>query len=104
MSEIPINIFQGSEIKFEEINLETHLITTNLLNSKFGIFNLKTISSSINNEIKYDFIFMIDCSGSMSDKCSDGRTKMQHISVTIKNMINYFYENQNLQVYVIGKV
>jgi uncharacterized protein YegL len=100
MSEILNNIFEGSKIQFEEINVNSQLIPTNLLNSKFGIFNLKTISSSINTDIIYDFIFMIDCSGSMSDKCSDGRTKMQHICVTLKNMINYFYENQNLQVYI----
>jgi hypothetical protein len=36
----------------------------------------------------------------MSDVCSDGRTKMQHILHTLKNMILYFKENPSLNVHV----
>jgi hypothetical protein len=36
---------------------------------------------------------MIDCSATMSDPCSDNRTKMHHIIHTLKNMMLYFKEN-----------
>jgi hypothetical protein len=36
----------------------------------------------------------------MSDTCSDGRVKMQHILHTLKNMILFFKENQSLKVYI----
>ena len=63
----------------------------------FGLISLKTISSSL-TESEQDFIFQVDCSGSMWDICSDGRTKMQHILHTLKNMILYFKENPCLKV------
>jgi AraC-like DNA-binding protein len=36
----------------------------------------------------------------MSDICSDGRDKMQHILHTLKNMIIYFKDNKSARVYV----
>ena len=69
-------------------------------NIKFGILNLKAIPTILNKNLVYEFIFTIDCSGSMSDKCSDGRTKMQHIIHTLTNMILYFKENSLLNVFI----
>jgi hypothetical protein len=43
---------------------------------------------------------MVDCSGSMSDECSDGRAKIQHILHTLKNMILYFKENPSIKVHI----
>ena len=47
-----------------------------------------------------ELLFEVDNSGSMSDMCSDGRTKMQHILHTLKNMILFFKENPSLNVHI----
>jgi hypothetical protein len=67
---------------------------------KFGILNLKAGQAFLNEKLIYEFLFTIDSSGSMSDKCADGRTKIQHIIHTITNMIYYFKENSKLNVFV----
>ena len=65
---------------------------------KFGIFNLH-IRSEIPITSKHIHIFFtIDGSGSMSDICVDGRTKMQHIHYTLENMIRIFHENPGCNV------
>jgi len=66
---------------------------------KFGILNLITNSVSFNQEI-LEFVFTIDCSGSMSDICSDGKSKLNHIIYTLQNMIIYFKENSSIKVYI----
>ena len=64
-----------------------------ITDAKFGILNLIAVSGQLNQNTCQEFVFTVDCSGSMSDSCSDGRTKMQHIIHTLKNMILYFKEN-----------
>ena len=67
---------------------------------KFGIFNLK-IRSEIPITKKHTHIFFtIDASGSMSDTCTDERTKMQHILYTLENMLRIFYENKDCNISV----
>ena len=61
--------------------------------SYFGVFNLNAVSCRI-TEQEQEFVFVVDRSASMSDQCSDGRTKMHHITHTLKNMIIYFHENR----------
>jgi hypothetical protein len=67
---------------------------------KFGIFNL-TIRSEIPITKKHIHIFFtIDSSGSMSDTCTDNRTKMQHILYTLENMLRIFYEKPDCNISV----
>jgi hypothetical protein len=40
-----------------------------------------------------NFDFNIDNSGSMSDKCVDGRTKMEHMNFTVENILRYLQEH-----------
>ena len=68
--------------------------------SNFGILKLTTVPCKPQN-VEHDFVFVVDRSGSMSDSCSDGRSKMQHIIHTLKNMIIYFNENADLKTHNI---
>ena len=85
-------LFLEKTLKFESGNINVEHVPISIEDARFGILNLKAISSPLSQE-EFDFVFMIDCSGSMSDQCSDGRSKMQHIIHTLKNMILYFREN-----------
>ena len=65
--------------------------------SNFGIINLK-LKKTQPIQQKRHIIFSVDCSGSMSDICSDGRTKNHHSNHTLTNMIIYFAEHPELHV------
>ena len=86
--------FSEAFVCFEHEN--SKLVNLPLKSSKFGILNLTTVPYPPPN-VAHDFVFVVDRSGSMSDSCSDGRSKMQHIIHTLKNMIIYFNENTDLQ-------
>jgi len=63
----------------------------------FGVLNIQATTVNETTD-ELDFLFVIDCSGSMSDMCADGRTKMQHIIHTLKNMILFLTGNKNMNV------
>jgi len=92
-------LFIEKTLTFESRNMNVEQLPITIVDAKFGILNLKAVSSPLSEE-EQEFIFMIDCSGSMSDECSDGRTKMQHIIHTLKNMILYFRENPSIKVHI----
>jgi hypothetical protein len=75
--------------------------------AQFGILNFEAVEYDVNTHLnfrlnesssEFEFIFMIDCSGSMSDMCLDHRSKMQHIIHTLKNIIIFFHENPTINV------
>ena len=75
----------------------TTITTSELAIANFGIVNLKIKEKQPIN-IKRHFVFSIDCSGSMSDSCNDGRSKNDHSIHTLINMIIYFSEHPELNV------
>jgi ribosomal protein S3AE len=92
-------LFTEQFIKFHTENINLEQIPISINDAKFGIINLQATEAPL-TEQNLEFIFMIDNSGSMSDRCSDGRSKMQHIIHTLKNMIRYFKENTNIKACV----
>jgi hypothetical protein len=66
---------------------------------KYGILHIHANKYSISKKQMF-FLFSIDCSGSMSEYCKDGRTKMQHIHNTLANMLRFFSENEEAIIFV----
>jgi hypothetical protein len=91
-----------SKIQFDKVVVPPDFTTITYTNSdlsitNFGIVNLK-IKQKIPIHVKRHFVFSMDCSGSMSDSCDDGRSKNQHSNHTLINMIRYFAEHPELMV------
>ena len=104
MTEMISNLFHEQTLVFDCKNLDNRKVSIpdiikDLPESKFGLLTLKATTSTLTQK-KLEFIFQIDCSGSMGDYCTDGRTKMQHILHTLRNMILFFKENKELKVNV----
>jgi hypothetical protein len=94
------SVFSSQSLKFDTKPLDTTLVSTPLSgNINFGIVDFTAISIPLTKE-NLEFMFMIDRSGSMSDLCLDGRTKMQHIIHTISNIIYFLRENPTIQVFI----
>jgi len=90
-------------ISFFETSIEIHNFPVpEFLNNSdydYGILKISAEKVSITRKPIF-FRFTTDCSGSMSDKCKDGRTKMDHIQHTMCNMIRFFADNEEASVYI----
>ena len=80
------NFLIEKSLQFQSEN--TILENIPIPDAKFGILKLTAVSAPMSQDV-HDLVFMVDQSGSMSDMCSDGRDKMQHILHTLQNMIIY---------------
>jgi hypothetical protein len=67
---------------------------------KFGILNINIRGEIPITRKHIHIVFTIDASGSMSDMCSDRRTKMEHIHHTLENMLRIFHENKDCNISV----
>ena len=94
-------LFTEKSIIFEDrlLDIEKVQIPDSISSPKFGILKLNAITAPLSRE-NIEIIFMVDRSGSMSDLCSDGRSKMQHICHTLNNMILYFKENSEIKAHI----
>jgi hypothetical protein len=91
-------IFEDKICINDFINIKASILPNEF---RFGILNIKTINNTNNFKTKKQhIIFNIDCSGSMSDICDDGKSKMTHIIHTITNMILYLVEQVELSVFI----
>lgn len=95
--DITSNVLSQNTICFETREINQEQIPVPIENAKFGILNFTAVTTGETSE-ELDFLLVVDCSGSMSDTCSDGRSKMQHIIHTLKNMIIFFHEHPNTKI------
>ena len=73
------------------------LIPHDNLESSFGIANIH-MRDEIPIIPDIHLSFTIDRSGSMSQPCADGRTKMEHIIHTLENMIRIFHQKTRSKI------
>lgn len=67
---------------------------------KFGIFDIAIRGEIPVNKKHIHIFFSIDSSGSMNDRCLDGRSKMQHILFTLENILRIFHQNPDCSISV----
>jgi hypothetical protein len=91
------DIFEEIVVSFETSKISSKIGDLPIQEATFGILNMKAKSVAVTTKSQ-DFVFSIDNSGSMSDLCSDGRTKMRHILHTLTNMIHFFNDNHLINV------
>lgn len=91
------NILSQNTFCFHSADINNEKIDLPLENGKLGILNFKAVTTSETTK-DLDFIFTIDCSASMSDDCSDDRTKMQHTIHTLKNMIRFLHLHSSINI------
>ena len=92
------SLFIQQTLNFESKLINNEQIQVPIPDAKFGILNLIANTITLSQE-EFEFVFEVDCSGSMSDKCQDGRQKMQHINHTLKNIVTYLKEN-NIKAFI----
>jgi hypothetical protein len=67
---------------------------------QFGIVKINLRSSPMIEKHQH-ILFTIDGSGSMQDKCADGRSKMEHILHTLENILRLFHEkSSNISIHI----
>lgn len=84
---------------FETRTIDSEKISVPIEEARFGILNFAAITANETKDV-LEFLFVIDCSGSMSDRCSDGRSKMQHIIHTLKNMLLFLHEKTTTKIFI----
>ena len=77
----------------------TYNTQTQTHDESFGCLEIHTGETTINIDPVF-FLFTLDESGSMSELCKDGKTKMDHIHFTMNQMLLYFAENPEATIYV----
>jgi uncharacterized protein YegL len=83
----------------EELSLPDNCVP--FTGAKFGLLNLEAVTSGPST-IEHELILVIDNSGSMGDQCpgDNDKTQMDQAIHTLKNIVGYLEENQNIKANV----
>jgi len=79
---LPVELFPGSTSDADNQTIESPQY-------QFGVLEINTPDKEALPHT-WDVKFDVDCSGSMSDTCMDGRTKLQHIKHVLANILRLF--------------
>jgi hypothetical protein len=91
-------IIDFTSMRFHDSSISNPITLFEDSDLKFGIVDIK-IRDEIPITNKHIHLFCtIDASGSMSDKCIDGRTKMAHIHHTLENILRIFHGNPECEI------
>ena len=96
MSELNLkdDIIANTYIELHRKEEEEQSELWNINQYQFAILQVEIADTPV-TETPQHVVFGIDISGSMSDQCTDGRTKMHHIIHTTKNIIDVFSKQEN---------
>jgi hypothetical protein len=92
-------IFAKAIFSFSESVLNDEKVNLPIPKAHFGVVELQAVPTVISTSV-HEVVCVVDQSGSMSDTCKDGRTKMHHIVHTLKNIIHYFAEHPEVTVFL----
>ena len=83
----------------EEITLPDNCLP--FTGAKFGLLNLQAVACEPAT-IEHEIVLVIDNSGSMGDQCpgDNDKTQMDQAIHTLKNIVGYLEENQNIKANV----
>ena len=83
----------------EEITLPDNCLP--FTGAKFGLLNLQAVACEP-SDINHEIVLTIDNSGSMGDQCpgDNDKTQMDQAIHTLKNIVSYLEENQNIKANV----
>jgi len=88
-SRITFNPFQDTFLSFESEQNKDEF------DNVFGTLDLFTTSFASAPEYdKKRFTFGLDISGSMNDRCKDGRSKMEHMKFTLTSILQYLLKHK----------
>ena len=101
------NIIQKSFIEFESLRNQSSTKRDPLIPTlfpdephlRFGTLKIKIADLPMTKEPQF-ILFTNDCSGSMDDICSDGRTKMEHSNHTICNIIKMIAMYEETEIWI----
>ena len=94
------NPIQNSYIQFHNAPFpEGVKIKNNSVYKNYGVLSIHANNVPITKKPIF-FHFKMDCSSSMSERCKDGRTKMQHTQHTLTNMLYFFAKNKDATIFV----
>jgi hypothetical protein len=66
----------------------------------FGILQCE-VDNVEAEDMEYEFIFMLDRSSSMNQRCMDGKTKLQHVIHTMKNILGYLCDHPTVRHHLV---
>ena len=91
-------IIEYANIQFHKQSIPYELEIFQDSDYRFGVFDIAVRGEIPITQKHIHIFFTIDASGSMNDKCLDGRTKMQHILYTLENILRIFHEKPECHI------